>query len=99
MRFAAILIALGFIVSWPLVAARATPDSFVIDGLPGKPHTSTPVIVRVDPLEIVSKACADGYRMSSFILGVVKSDAFQKKRVEPAAVTTDGAQDASKPQR
>jgi Protein of unknown function (DUF1592)/Protein of unknown function (DUF1588)/Protein of unknown function (DUF1585)/Protein of unknown function (DUF1595) len=31
-----------------------------------------------------------------FILGVVKSDAFQKKRVEPAPTTTEAAQDASK---
>ncbi len=45
---------------------------------------------------IAKKATADGFRMSSFILGVVKSDAFQKKRVEPAPTTTEAAQDASK---
>ncbi|MBP7778183.1 MAG: DUF1592 domain-containing protein [Acidobacteria bacterium] len=45
---------------------------------------------------IAKKAGADGYRMSSFILGVVKSDAFQKKSVEPAATTTEAAPDASK---
>ena len=38
---------------------------------------------------IVGEAEADGYRVSSLILGVVKSDAFQMKRVEP--VTTDEA--------
>ena len=34
---------------------------------------------------IARQAAADGYRMSSFILGVVKSDAFQRKRSEPPA--------------
>jgi hypothetical protein len=38
---------------------------------------------------IVRTAEANDYRMSSFILGVVRSDAFQMKRVEPA--TTDEA--------
>ena len=38
---------------------------------------------------IVSEAEANDYRMSSFFLGVIKSDAFQMKRVEP--VTTDDA--------
>jgi len=32
---------------------------------------------------IVRAAAADDYRMSSFILGVIRSDAFQMKRVEP----------------
>ncbi len=45
---------------------------------------------------IAKKATADGYRMSSFIMGVIKSDAFQKKRVEPAPTTTEVAADASK---
>ena len=36
---------------------------------------------------IAKAAEANEYRMSSFILGVIKSDAFQMKRVE--AVTTD----------
>ncbi len=43
---------------------------------------------------IAKTASADGFKMSSFILGVVKSDAFQKKRVEPAAATTEVAPDA-----
>ena len=46
---------------------------------------------------ISAKATADGYKMSSFILGVVKSDAFQRKHVDPT-VSTDAVQDASKPQ-
>ena len=33
---------------------------------------------------IARGAEADNYRMQSFILGVVKSDAFQMKRVEPS---------------
>jgi mono/diheme cytochrome c family protein len=45
---------------------------------------------------IAKKATADGFRMSSFIMGVIKSDAFQKKRVEPAPTTTEAAPDASK---
>ncbi len=44
---------------------------------------------------IAAKASADGFKMSSFILGVVRSDAFQRKHVDPA-VTTDAVQDASK---
>jgi len=36
---------------------------------------------------IAKAAQANDYRMSSFILGVIKSDAFQMKRVE--AITTD----------
>ncbi|MEP7117130.1 MAG: DUF1592 domain-containing protein [Acidobacteriota bacterium] len=44
---------------------------------------------------ISAKAAADGYKMSSFILGVVRSDAFQRKHVD-GAVSTDTAQDASK---
>ena len=35
--------------------------------------------------QIVKAAEANQYRMSSFILGVVKSDAFQMKKVEPNA--------------
>ena len=38
--------------------------------------------------EIVRDAEGDGYRMSSFILGVVKSDPFQMMRAEASA---DGA--------
>jgi hypothetical protein len=34
---------------------------------------------------IAKAAAANDYRMSSFILGVIKSDAFQMKRAEPAA--------------
>jgi len=36
---------------------------------------------------IAKEAEADNYRMASFILGVVKSDAFQMKRVEPVTET------------
>jgi hypothetical protein len=32
---------------------------------------------------IAREAAANDYRISSFILGVVKSDAFQRKRAEP----------------
>ncbi|MEW6322740.1 MAG: DUF1592 domain-containing protein [Acidobacteriota bacterium] len=39
---------------------------------------------------IVRAAEADGYRMSAFVLGVIKSDAFRLRRAETAA-TTDGA--------
>ena len=38
---------------------------------------------------IAKAAEANNYRMSSFILGVVKSDAFRMRRVEPEAATTD----------
>jgi hypothetical protein len=44
---------------------------------------------------IARTAAADDYKISSFILGVVKSDAFQRRRVEPAA-STDAVQDAGK---
>jgi hypothetical protein len=37
---------------------------------------------------IMRTAAADDYRMSSFILGVIKSDAFRMKRAEPAPETT-----------
>jgi hypothetical protein len=40
---------------------------------------------------IMRGAAADDYRMSSFILGVVRSDAFRMKRAEPAAETTSAA--------
>lgn len=40
----------------------------------------------------ISRAAAkDNYRMSSFILGVVKSDAFRMKRAEPVTETAAGA--------
>jgi mono/diheme cytochrome c family protein len=45
---------------------------------------------------IAKKATTDGFKMSSFILGVVRSDAFQKKRVDAAPATTDAGHDASK---
>jgi hypothetical protein len=38
---------------------------------------------------IAKSAEANNYKMSSFILGVVKSDAFRMRRVEPDATTTD----------
>jgi hypothetical protein len=44
---------------------------------------------------IAAAAATDGYKMSSFILGVVRSDAFQRRHVDPA-VSTDAPQDASK---
>ncbi len=45
---------------------------------------------------IAAAAATDGYKMSSFILGVVRSDAFQRKHVD-TAVTTDAVQpDAAK---
>ena len=44
---------------------------------------------------IAAAASTDGYKMSSFILGVVRSDAFQRKHVDPA-VSTDAPQDANK---
>ena len=41
---------------------------------------------------IASKAQENGYRVSSFILGVVSSDAFQRKRSEsPRAIATEDA--------
>ena len=50
---------------------------------------------------VARQAAASRYKMSSFILGVVKSDAFTKKRVDAAPVTTTevAGQDASKQQR
>jgi hypothetical protein len=44
---------------------------------------------------IARQGAADGYRMSAFILGVVKSDAFQRKRAD-ALATTDAGQDADR---
>jgi hypothetical protein len=38
---------------------------------------------------IAKAAAANDYRMSSFIIGVVKSEAFRMKRVEPAVMTTE----------
>ncbi len=38
---------------------------------------------------IAKAAEANNYKISSFILGVVKSDAFRMRRVEPEAVTTE----------
>jgi hypothetical protein len=38
---------------------------------------------------IAKTAEASNYKMSSFILGVVKSDAFRMRRVEPETSTTD----------
>jgi hypothetical protein len=38
---------------------------------------------------IAKNAEAGNYKISSFILGVVKSDAFRMRRVEPEAATTD----------
>jgi mono/diheme cytochrome c family protein len=38
---------------------------------------------------IATAAEANKFKMSSFILGVVKSDAFRMRRVQPEAVTTD----------
>ncbi|MGH9141985.1 MAG: DUF1592 domain-containing protein [Vicinamibacterales bacterium] len=40
---------------------------------------------------VAKAAAANDYRMSSFILGVVKSEAFQMKRAEPTTTTTDDA--------
>ena len=44
---------------------------------------------------IAAAAATGGYKMSSFILGVVKSDAFQRKHVDSPG-TTDAPADASK---
>jgi hypothetical protein len=38
---------------------------------------------------IAKSAEATNYKMSTFIMGVVKSDAFRMRRVEPEAATTD----------
>jgi len=38
---------------------------------------------------IAKSAEANNFKISSFILGVVKSDAFRMRRVEPEAATTD----------
>ena len=43
---------------------------------------------------IARKAEADDYRLSSFILGVVTSDAFRMKRAEPGAVATEDSKTA-----
>ena len=40
---------------------------------------------------IAKTAEANDYKMSSFILGVVKSDAFRLRRAEPAATETAAA--------
>jgi hypothetical protein len=41
--------------------------------------------------QIARQAEAANYKISSFILGVVKSDAFRMRRVEPETSTTDSA--------
>jgi hypothetical protein len=38
---------------------------------------------------IAKSAEANNYKMSSFILGVIKSDAFRMRRVQPEAATTE----------
>jgi hypothetical protein len=38
---------------------------------------------------IAKQAEADGYKISSFIVGIVKSEPFRMKRVDAAAATTD----------
>jgi hypothetical protein len=40
---------------------------------------------------ITRAAAAENYRMSSFILGIVKSDAFRMKRAEAPATETTSA--------
>ncbi len=41
-------------------------------------------------IRVIAKAAEPGnYKMSSFILGIVKSDAFRMRRVEPESTTTD----------
>jgi hypothetical protein len=45
--------------------------------------------------QIIKKAEAENYRMSSFILGVIKSDAFRMKRID-TAVATDDSKTAAK---
>jgi hypothetical protein len=40
--------------------------------------------------EIAREAEGDEFRISSFILGVVKSDAFQMRRADVAAQSEDG---------
>ena len=43
-------------------------------------------------IRAISRAAQkDDYRLSSFILGVVKTDAFRMKRVDPATTTTDNS--------
>jgi mono/diheme cytochrome c family protein len=44
---------------------------------------------------IARQAATDSYKMSAFILGVVKSDAFQRKRTD-APATTDAVQNADR---
>jgi hypothetical protein len=38
---------------------------------------------------IAKAASANDYKLSSFVIGVVKSDAFRMRRVEPEATTTE----------
>jgi hypothetical protein len=41
-------------------------------------------------IRVISRAAeANNYKISSFIMGVIKSDAFRMKRVEPETTTTD----------
>jgi hypothetical protein len=39
--------------------------------------------------QITRQAAASNYKISSFILGVIKSEAFRMRRVEPDTATTD----------
>ena len=68
----------------PIPLVRAFTENLMAYALGRRVEDFDQPTVRV----IAKQAAEQDYRMSSFILAVVKSDAFQNKRVE--AVTTDG---------
>jgi hypothetical protein len=47
---------------------------------------------------IAKAAQANDYRMSSFILGVIKSDAFQFRQPDAKPITTDDTKPSGRPQ-
>jgi hypothetical protein len=74
---------LGALMKRPVPLVRTFTENLLAYALGRRTETFDQPTVRA----IAKAAEANGYRMSSFILGVIKSDAFQLKRAE--AVSTD----------
>jgi hypothetical protein len=69
----------------PVPLVRTFTENLVAYALGRRTETFDQPTIRA----IARTAEANGYRMTAFILGVIKSDAFQMKRAEP--VSTDEA--------
>ena len=57
--------------------------------MPGSEIISCQCATQPTVRAIAKSAEANNYKISSFILGVVKSDAFRMRRVEPETSTTE----------